>query len=295
MFSTRLAATTCLLLAATSCLEAQVLLINPGDNAVGSSQLTGSTPLGVSSPNNYWNNGSLTYSSSIVYADNSAATGVSIVGSAKDISSGSAIVNFASPIGTAYPGGSGVSGLFADDPALDSVYTGNMSVTTPGVFALKVTGLTLNTTYNVYVAAAYLAGTVGARPGGGNSARQAVFGFAGTNASSLTYTAASGGATISGAGTPATGYQALTDTNNSSWVENNNFEIFQVTLTSANPALYILVTGDKSLVGLDTSPSTEQRPWLNFVQIVAVPEPGASVLLASILGLLICARRRRSA
>jgi hypothetical protein len=272
--------------------SAQVILLNPGDDT-GLTAQTGSTPYAVSSPNNFWNNGTTSYGTIFYSNGTTQATGVTVLGDSGGISSGTGGLNFtSSPIGSAI-GGSTSGVLFGADPAKDAVVTNTSNSTLRELFGLRIHGLALNTTYEVYVVAAYTAGGFPASQPGNTAARQAVFGFAGALSDTLTYTASGGGATITATGVSTSSYQALTNANNTAWVENNNFEKFQVTLTADNPTLYIVTTGDKSLAGLSTGSSTEERGWLNLVQIVTVPEPGPVGLLIATATLGLITRRRR--
>ena len=268
-------------------LPAQVLLLNPG-SLTGVSTLSGSAPYTVAGTS-VWNNGLTTYTGDagvLQYADDSNATGVTVFGDGADLTSNAGSIDFATRTGNSVSTPSGPPNLFSLDPARDAVYTGSSAAATTGIFALKVSGLALDTTYDVYVVAAYTGSNSTNYPGVTGASRQAVFGFAGTESNSLSYNNGS----ITGAGSTVASYQALLNSNSTTWVENTNFEKFQLTLTADNPTLYILVSGQKSLAGVGGT-SSEVRPWLNLVEIVAVPEPGTAGLLALGLGFLLFARR----
>jgi len=75
-------------------------------------------------------------------------------------------------------------------------------------------------------------------------------------------------------------YRDVTGPDTSSWVEGTNFAQFRVTLTADNPVLTLFTHGDND------------RPFLNAVQVVAIPEPGTLILLGIALGSMLIFRRR---
>lgn len=283
-----LVACAALLLGSALSSHGQVLLFNPGDNTVGPSTLPdASTPYTVAT-NSIWNNG-LFNLTNLKYADNTNATGVEIKADGTQISSNTALIEFNNPSGVISSPGTPSVGepIFNTDPSLDMGFFNSPT----SVLGYKFTNLPKNIAFDVYVVAAYVGQNSVNHPGRSSAASMAVFGFAGSDAATVTYTYSAGGAQITGAGSPVNSFQVLTNTNNSTWIENNNFEKFQVTLTDDNPSLYVIVSAQQALAGMATT--AENRPFLNLVQIVAVPEPGVGAALACGIGLLAFARQRR--
>lgn len=270
--------------------SAQVLLFNAGGGTGINTGLTGSSPYSVAAGST-WNQGGATYTSPLKYANGDDATGVQIVGDGGQVSSGSAAITFAEANGSAVPGNVS-SGIFSNAPALSSFYNGTGS-STVGVFGYRVSGLAYGL-YDVYVVAAYTGQNSTSHPSStvsANPARSGVFVFGGSAAASLSYNFSGGTGSITGAGSSVSSYQILTNKNNGSWEEDVNFERYQVAIDVTNPNLYVVVSADKSGLGLGGS-SPEQRAFLNMVQIVTVPEPGAAALLG-LAGVLVVFRRRR--
>ena len=150
---------------------------------------------------------------------------------------------------------------------------------------MRVTGLA-NGIYDVYVVAGYIGSSTTRRPGAGSDvAHQGVWIFTGTTAN-LAY---NGGTLTGGGATAVAPSQVLENSVNSVWTENVNYEVLRVTISNTNPTLYVAASGAAAVVG---NTSAEDRPWLNLVQVVAVPEPSSAMLALGAIGSLALRRRR---
>jgi hypothetical protein len=281
--------------------QAQVLLLNPGSTS-GSGALAGTNPY-TTTAGAIWNHGATTYPDPLKYANNTNATGVSVIVDGATITGttalGSATISFASPTtGTGHSGSAGGELFLSSLAAKGAVYDG----TSVGLVVMRVHGLALHTPYDIYITAAYVGDTSGSRPGGSaNPASMAVFTFAAPLVDTLSYASnnalmdssgigGSGGGSLTAGTVVVSEYKVTTNVENATWTENNNFVKFQITLTEENPTLYIASVGDRRL---DKGGSSEQRGWLNGIQIVTVPEPGTSAALACALALLALRRQRK--
>jgi hypothetical protein len=260
--------------------SASVLLVNNG-NKTGATTLSGSAPYAAGS-GAIWNNGgspSITnFTSPLQYADGSTASGVNIVTDGDSLASGTAVLNFATSPAVSELSGTAVGTVFNADPALDSVFVNNAN----GVLGVKITGLPAGT-YDVYVVAAYLGATANNRPAGSTPSRQAIWAFTDADLTTLTYT--------SSTGTMGTHLQdeILENSTASSWVTGNNYAVVPVTVSAAQPALYVALSAEAARVGPGTQ--NENRPFLNLIEVV--PEPSAVCGLLLGLPFIGLSRRRR--
>lgn len=276
----------CILASSSSLTLAQTLLIDPGTVSGVTTALSGSVPYSVAAGSS-WNQGSANNYGTVKYSDGSAATGVSVVADVVELSGGSGTLSFGSPVVSVLQGNIS-SGVFADNPAENAIFSGGANNLTEGFLGMRITGLTAGS-YDIYVAAAYIGGTVNARAGGSTPAQQAIWAFAGTSSVSLSYS----GGTVSGGGSSSLApAEILENTSSVSWIEGNNYATIHVTLTGVNNTLYIATTGDPALVTYNST-SQEERAWLNVVQIVSVPEPSSALLLGAGLGALCLMLRPR--
>jgi hypothetical protein len=192
------------------------------------------------------------------YSDGTAADGVLLYRGSGSTTS----VDWQAQIWNSLVGGG--TGILADDSVgRDAIYG---PAVTNAVVGVKIQGLTIGQAYDVYVVGWNTAG---------NDPRSFYIG--------LTVTGQTGSArnmSLDGF-VSASATNDLT-TNVTSWVQGENYVKFTITPTEETPAVAIL-----SGVG------SGGRAYLNAIQIVAVPEPGACMLLlVSVAALL---KRKRPA
>lgn len=258
-----------------------VLMIDFGPTTVLEADATNS-PYHTANPSftdKIWNKVETADVSSLLYSDGTTATGVAInVGAIADYTPANAEVDLdLTPSGNSALGTRTNSGIYADTSVgKDGIFNGS-GTATAGV-GVQVKGLAAGV-YDIYIAA-----------------RNTNAGPENSDGDSYGYTA------YAGAGTPDENFQFKAYTSASvefsnklgqtaAWVQNglSDANYFKLTVElSESEALNIAVIGfDNTL----TSSSSETRGFLNALQIVQVPEPGALSLLG--LGLLGLPRRTR--
>lgn len=239
----------------------------------GLTTVTGAGPL-VNSPyhevssgvftDTSWNQVQTADPASLVYSDGTAATGLALNlgGTGDDTSTTIALTN--QPDTSSALGGTTNTNIYAS-PSVgrDGIFEGTTQFVTRRV-GFQLTGLAAGT-YDLYVGAR----NTSAAP---NAYTQTVYAAAG----------ATGDFSYTGFDNKVLAF-AGDNTATESWVENSNYVKLTVTLTEGQ-ALNLAVAG----AGQQT------RGFLNFVQIVAVPEPGATGFLGlGALAVMGIARRRR--
>lgn len=257
--------------------QAVIFLVDPSN--VASPGTSPNFASGASQPypvasTDLWNSGSDSSFGSGVYADGTAATGVTIVTDSLAAVAGNPSAfeyNFTASPETHPAAQANMGGVFQTNPTNTSMFGNNVTLGYGGV-AMKITGLPSGT-YDLYLVAAYTGATAGTRPGAVNAAQQNVWAFS----------QASGVNTIA-SGSYGSANDLLENGTTASWVQGNNYSKITVTLDAANPDLIIIAEG---IAG-----GTETRGWLSSVQII--PEPSSSLLAAAgAIGLI--TRRRRVA
>lgn len=245
--------------------RAQVLMLDFGPTTVSGTNLSNS-PYNTASPSfsgTNWNQIGTADVSSLIYADGSAALGLSL-----NIGATTAVTTSASTLGLGnVPSGNTALGAITNT----GIYAGT-SVGTDGIFTsssgnsravgFQLSGLAIGT-YDIYVTARNTS----------SNANYTQTAFVGTSAA--------GNFVLGGPGMTS---ETLSFANGSaataSWVEDANYLKFTVTL-GAGDVLNVATLGGGG----------ELRGFLNSVQIVAVPEPAISVMLG-LAGVLVCFRRR---
>jgi MYXO-CTERM domain-containing protein len=255
------------LLLAAPLAQGAVLMLDFGTTVVSGASQTSSpyhTVAGAGFTDPSWNQIQTADVTSLVYSDNSAATGLALnLGNTTGANTTLGLGNT--------PGNSAALG----DSVTGGVY-GGTSVGTDGIFhgssgntravGFQLTGLAAGT-YEIYVTARNTS-TAAANSqtvyvaGGTALAANGTFDFSGYTSQTISYTGS-------------------TDVN-ANWVETDNYLKFTLTLT-AGQALNLAVIGG----------SGENRGFLNSVQIVAVPENSAGLLSLAAAGVLFSIRRRR--
>lgn len=213
-----------------------------------------------------WNILGTADSSSLNWGDGNAATSVSVnLGR----TSNNDIIDFANQPGTSHVLGDRIkTGVFdGNSVGKDAIFTGTSGQ--KDTIGLKITGLALNT-YDIYMVG--LNTNIVPNGGGNEALPQNMGALATTDVGTLDITGLST--------TNVHNYRDITEPDTSSWVEGTNYAHFQVTLTADNPVLTLFTHGD------------DNRPFLNAVQIQAIPEPGTLVLLGIALGSMLLFRRR---
>jgi hypothetical protein len=284
-----------LCLAAALPAGAQILLLNPG-TATGNSTLAGTVPYAPAGYDTWrWNNGAGTYTSPVYANGNPASVTVTVDGGTIATAGGgttaSGSADFASPGQISGNAGAETTDLFNTSlAAKGGIVTNTGGTPYATLIGMRISGLSLGL-YDVYLAAAYVGdNTDDARPGGANPTAQVAFAFAGNASNTLTYSSSAGSATVTGAGSHSA-FQTISNENNDDWVLGANYARFTVELTLTSPTLYLLTTGD-GLPHNDVLGNTgERRAWMNLIQIIPVPEPGAFTLLAC-AALTLLTRRR---
>lgn len=256
--------------------HAQVLMLDFGPTAPTSA--TTNSPYHTAAPSftdTIWNVvGVGNVASGLHYADNAAATGVSLT-------LGSAVASVGTPyptllLGTAPTSSNALgtvtnTGVYAGNSVgKDAIYSGNNS--SNKVIGLQIGGLS-GGTYDIYITArntnvpdnvSYTQAVFA-----GVSASSGDFAYSGYGSSVLTYASPAAASSFTG-----------------SWVQNENYVKLSVTLTSGD-VLNLAVVGN----GGDT------RGFLNSVQVVntsAIPEPATYAALCglALLGFAAAFRRR---
>lgn len=235
--------------------SAAVLMLDFGPTVATGASQTNSPYHSVnqSFTDTYWNTtGVSNVLSGLVYSNGSAATGVTLtLGS----SIGSTLVDFSKPPGSSSALGATInSGVFAGtsvgkDGIFTSAPAGNNLV------GIKVGGLSAGR-YEIYV--------IGANTSNGPAYQSpsAFYAAATTNVS-----------TFETSGLTPSATSLLTLTSIESWIEGGSYAKITIDLSEGQ---YLLLVADGT--------GTEDRGFLNAVQIVAVPEP--SVVAFCIVGLL---------
>ncbi|MBC2602586.1 PEP-CTERM sorting domain-containing protein [Puniceicoccus vermicola] len=207
-------------------------------------------------------------SSGLLFADGTAATGVS-VNLGTETFAGSDVISFttnpgkSSALGTGFNGIDGGAGWFSEGIFADQ------SVGTDGIWGpdnaangLRIDGL---------VAGAYEIFFVGSNTNS-NVGGAIMNLYSGVGASSNSFDFSSLMATSS------------TITNNTFWSEGENYARATITLSE----------GQSLFLANDTTGLDNDRGFINSVQINAIPEPSSFGLLAGILGAICLVRRRRA-
>ncbi|MGE9267089.1 MAG: hypothetical protein ACQKBY_03240 [Verrucomicrobiales bacterium] len=268
----------CLVLASSLSLRAAVLQIDPGTQT-GSTVVNNATAPYAIAGDSTWNQGGNTISTTL-YADGSPSGTAVAMGKATFETT--TTLSFTGGLSTL--GGTGTGTLFTGNPAQNSVFSGGSNVQ-DGIVGMRISGLAAGE-YDIYVAGVYLGTATERRVGGSTPAAQAVWAFGGANVASLDYNTVD--QTVSGTGIASqSAFDILENTNANTWTQGDNYARGTVTL-AAGEDLYILTSGDRNATGISNN---EYRGWMNLVQVVGVPEPASSALLALALPLLM--RRRR--
>lgn len=246
----------------TEAVQAAAFMLDFGPTSVGTA--TTLSPYHAVNPSftdTVWNSslGTADVSSGLLYSDNSPATGVTI-----NLGTGSGTTS----ILTTAPGSSSALGTGINT----GIYGGSTSVARDAIFnsftsiSMQISGLAAGT-YDIYYVGRNtnrgLTDNYTQSIFAGSSASAGNFNWSGYNTSMITY----GGA----------------NTNTSSWVLGQNYAKATVTLGTGN-----MLNLGFSGTGIET------RGFVNALQVVAVPEPSVSLLLAAGLFVYILAARRRS-
>lgn len=260
----------CVSLVAVSGAQAQILLLDPSTTFVAPAQTTfasANVPYSVPT-SSIWNRSSNGTFSAPVFSDGSGGGTITVAADELQNAAVGAVYNFGSPL----TGNSGnvLTGVFTNNPTNNALWGGQASNVGYGGIGMKIGGLAFGT-YDIYVVAAYVGSTTSTRPGAGSAAQYDIWGFAGTNLSTLT------------AGTYGTANDRLENSTTASWISSNNYTKLTVTLDASNPFLYLISEG---------AVNDSRRGWMNAVQIVSVPEPVAPILL-SLGAVALFIRRRR--
>jgi len=250
---------------ACGALQAQVLMLDFGPTTVSGSNVSNS-PYNTANPSfsgTNWNQIGTADVSSLINADGSAASGLSL-----NIGATTAATTASSTLGLGnVPSGNAALGAITNT----GIYAGS-SVGTDGIFTsssgnsravgFQLSGLAIGT-YDIYVTARNTS----------SNANYTQTAFVGTSAA--------GNFVLNGPGMTS---ETLSFANGSSatsaWVEDANYLKFTVTL-GVGDVLNVATLGGGG----------ESRGFLNSVQIVAVPEPAIATMLG-LSGVLFCFRRR---
>lgn len=245
--------------------QGQVILFDFGPTEPSGGNLTNSPAHStgvISASANNWNIIGVTdVLTGLEYADGSSATGIALYTGA-ETSATSKVIDFAATLSSSNALGSEIdSGVYAGN----SVGTDGVWQATNGVATgIQVTGLSAGT-YEIYITGRNTNQSGGVGP-----------------ASNYYVSASAPGTTFNFDG--LTLYSSA-NTTTASWVAGENYQVFTVTLGTGQ-VLNIANDGDGSSGG-------GGRGFLNSLQIVTIPEPGASGLaLLAVSGFLLFRRRR---
>lgn len=235
-----------------------------------------------------WNTiSSATPPSSLVYSDGTAATGV-VLGLGQESVGSSNIISFSTAItNTALAGtGGGTAGqknlltnnsIYGNDSSStaagrDGFFGGGGSTTTGAAIGMSLSGLAAGN-YQVLVMSRNTNSNSGSSP-------TKIFTSVGAASGNFDFGALT--ATLQS----NIGYATATYTNQyETFVNGENYVAINFTI-AAGETFYLAVDG--------ANDASERRGFLNMVQIVAVPEPGACILLSGSLLLFGCRRRRQA-
>lgn len=259
------ASTLAVLLAGASVASGTVMLLDFGPTTPTGGNLTNSPYHTVNSgTETIWNVLGTSDSSSLTWGDNSTATGVA-VNLGRSLTS--TVINFADQPGASNSLGTRINtGVFdGNSVGKDGVFHGSGGQ--QNAIGMKLTGLTVGITYEVFVVGINTNITL---PGDSDLTPMNIGALATGDVGTLDIAALS----------------ATTVSNNvtGSWTEGANFARFNVTLTADNPVLTLFTISD--------IPS-EGRGFLNSVQVTPVPEPAIYAALFGLLSLGFVAWRRR--
>ena len=203
--------------------------------------------------------------SGLLYSNGSAATGVSLN---LGVSPNSNIIDFAAAPSTSSALGSSINtGVFATGSVgRDGIFSGSGSENNR--IGLQISGLA-HGIYEVYIV------------GINTNQNQANWRAKGMGAIASTSMTTWDTSSVSGATTIGNHTDGSSPT---AWIEGQNYAKFTMTLDATNPVLSLFTFSD---IGSDN------RGFLNSVQIVAIPEPGTLVLLGIAFGSLMLFRRRK--
>jgi len=258
---------------ANSVVAAPYLNLSPGHNAAA-------IPAGQTS----WNTVTTSANrSDLVYADGSAATGVTL-DLGQESTGGNNMINYGTDIGTLTLAGSGgavpgqqsllsAGSIYGDNTSStaagrDGFFGSGAALTTGAAIGLRVDGLAAGD-YIVYVMA---------RNTNSNSVSNPmnIYSSVGSSSSSFDFSALLAEAQ-SNPSYAALGYAGQYN----SFVEGENFQAINITLDGTQ-SLFLAIDGGNNAI--------ERRGFLNMVQIASIPEPSAALLGS--LGVLLMFRRR---
>lgn len=272
-----------LFVCAATAASAQVLMLDFGATATATSTNSPYHAANGTFTGSSWNQVVNSDATSLVFADGTAATGITVdVGASTSAGTLSVISLTKNPSGSSALGGTINTGVYGDGlVGRDGIFdtTSNTGGTNRGSVGIQVTGLAAGT-YDIYV-----------------SGRNTSLSTGGTRQETIT---AYVGVSAVGTSFDFTGYDfgvnSFSDLTSftSAWVQGENYTKLSVTISSGQ-AINIATSGAGSTGGGAT---IDQRGFLNSVQIVAapIPEPSASALLAGmVVMLVVLPARRRSA
>jgi hypothetical protein len=230
---------------------------------------------GISSGENTWNYIDADNKTSLVFGDNTAATGVSVI-TRGETADNTNIIDYAAGRGLNLVAvvGSGVTSntIYSDNrPARNAVFTAGTNSSANAAVGSKITGLAAGT-YSIYV--------TGRNTNNNANAVPQTF-YLSTAASSLTaFQFAGVGNTTEASGNLTNTVASLALTTHSQGVTYAAFE--NITL-GENESIFLATEG---------TGANELRGFINSIEIVLVPEPSAAALVFGSLSLLAFRRRR---
>lgn len=251
---------------------------NPTTTSVASPWRGSQTGSLDSSTYNQWNNIGTSNPSSLIYANGTSATGMTVrIGS----DNGSAGLTFASPsINAASVTGSSVTTLFNNSVTRDAIFTQSATATQNKGVGVQIGGLGIGT-YDIYIVAR------NTNNSDSNFGQQA-----------SAYISSSAIDTLAYSQSGLVSKQIANSSTNTNWTaagptKSGNYAVLSVTISSTTDFLNILT------LGLGDSGSPDYRGFLNSIEIVPtslapIPEPSTYALLggAGVLSLALVSRRK---